>query len=101
MNFYNKVYEIVKKIPKGRVASYGMIAVALGNAKMSRQVGWALHKNPFPDIVPYYRVVTKDGKVADSFAFGGKDRQKELLEFDGVEFGNNNCVKKVFFITGF
>lgn len=98
MNFYDNVYQVVTSIPKGKVASYGMIAVIIGKPNMSRQVGWALHVNPKPGIIPCHRVVTKQGKVADSFAFGGGNRQKELLINEGVEFDINNCVKKEFFI---
>lgn len=85
MNFYNKVYEIVKKIPKGKVASYGQIASIAGNPRASRAVGYALHRNPSQQTIPCHRVVNKEGKLAPSFAFGGIDAQKALLESEGVE----------------
>ena len=98
MNFFRQVYEIVKKVPDGKVISYGMIASALGNAKMARQVGWALHVNPDPENVPCYRVVNKDGKVSKAFAFGGESRQRQLLEEEGVLFDDNGCVMPCFFV---
>jgi methylated-DNA-protein-cysteine methyltransferase-like protein len=98
MNFFKSVYEIVKLVPKGRVISYGAIANILGNPRVSRQVGWALHKNPQPYIIPCHRVVNKNGQVAENFAFGGGEAQKELLLSENIEFDDNNCVKKEFFI---
>lgn len=79
------IYEAVKKIPKGKVATYGLIAEMAGNPKMSRAVGNALHKNPAPGIIPCHRVVNSQGKLSGSFAFGGKDAQAKLLEAEGVE----------------
>jgi methylated-DNA-protein-cysteine methyltransferase-like protein len=98
MNFFSSVYEKVKKIPKGKVASYGQVAASLGKPKMSRQVGWALHVNPHFGEVPCHRIVTKDGRVAKSFAFGGNDVQKNMLENEGVKFDDNARVKKEFFV---
>ena len=84
LNFYERVYEAVQRIPKGRVASYGQIALLCGNPKASRAVGYALHHNPMPGIVPCHRVVNCEGRLAPAFAFGGPDRQRELLEAEGV-----------------
>lgn len=83
--FFNQVYAIVKVIPKGKVATYGQIAMILGKPRASRAVGYALHANPYPGIVPCHRVVNREGRLAPSFAFGGQDIQKEMLEMDGVE----------------
>ena len=80
-----KIYEAVKEIPKGRVATYGMVAKMAGNPRMSRAVGNALHKNPDPDNIPCYRVVNSKGELAEAFAFGGENVQKKLLEAEGVE----------------
>lgn len=80
-----KIYEAVKKIPKGRVATYGKVAELAGNPRMSRAVGNALHKNPDPEHIPCYRVVNSKGELAGAFAFGGENAQKKLLEADGVE----------------
>ncbi len=86
MNTFERIYEIVRQIPKGKVASYGRVAALAGNPGWSRVVGYALHVNPDPDSIPCYRVVTKDGKLSEAFAFGGINMQRELLEKDGVEF---------------
>lgn len=85
-NTFSLIYEVVRQIPKGRVASYGQVAALAGNRRWSRVVGYALHVNPDPDGIPCYRVVTKDGRVSEAFAFGGGNRQVELLMADGVEF---------------
>ena len=80
-----RIYEAVKKIPRGKVATYGQVAELAGDKKMARAVGNALHKNPDPDIIPCYRVVNAKGELAGKFAFGGADVQAKLLEADGIE----------------
>ena len=80
-----RIYEAVKKIPKGKVATYGQVAAMAGNPKMSRAVGNALHKNPEPSQIPCFRVVNAKGELSGEFAFGGKGRQQALLEADGIE----------------
>lgn len=80
-----RIYEAVKKIPKGHVATYGQIAEMAGNPRMSRAVGNALHKNPDPLHIPCFRVVNSKGELAGAFAFGGGKAQAELLRADGVE----------------
>lgn len=80
-----RIYEAVKKIPKGRVATYGQIAELAGDRKMARAVGNALHKNSDPEHVPCFRVVNAKGELAGEFAFGGSGAQAKLLEADGVE----------------
>ena len=80
-----RIYEAVKKIPKGRVATYAQVAEMAGNKKMSRAVGNALHKNPDPEHIPCFRVVNSKGELAPAFAFGGEDEQRKRLEEDGVE----------------
>lgn len=80
-----RIYEAVKKIPKGHVATYGQIAELAGDKKMARAVGNALHKNPDPDHIPCFRVVNARGELSGSFAFGGADAQEKLLKADGVE----------------
>ena len=93
-NTFTRIYEVVRQIPKGRVASYGQVAALAGNRRWSRVVGFALHVNPDPDGIPCYRVVTKDGRVSEAFAFGGGNRQVELLMADGVEFVDGHVDKK-------
>ena len=66
-----RIYEAVKKIPKGCVATYGQVAAMAGEPKMARAVGNALHKNPDPDHIPCYRVVNSKGELSGAFAFGG------------------------------
>lgn len=83
-----RIYEAVKKIPKGHVATYGQIAEMAGNPRMSRAVGNALHKNPDPLHIPCFRVVNSKGELAGAFAFGGGKAQAELLREDGVEVVN-------------
>ena len=85
MHFFEKVYEAVKKIPKGKVATYGQIACAVGSPRAARQVGWALHVNPQPGIIPCHRVVNRFGRMAPAFAFGGEEVQAELLRQEGVD----------------
>ena len=80
-----RIYEAVKRIPKGCVATYGQVATMAGNERMSRAVGNALHKNPTPGIVPCHRVVDARGRLAGGFAFGGMEAQASLLAREGVE----------------
>ena len=80
-----RIYEAVKKIPKGKVATYGQIAELAGDKRMARAVGNALHKNPDPDNIPCFRVVNSKGELAGEFAFGGAGEQKKLLMADGIE----------------
>ncbi len=87
--FYDKIYEAVMQIPFGKVATYGQIATMAGNGGAARAVGNALHINPAPDVIPCYRVVNAKGLLAPHFAFGGEDRQKELLEAEGIEVIDN------------
>ncbi len=89
---FEKIYEIVKQIPEGTVASYGQIAMLAGNPRWARVVGYALHSNPDPDSIPCYRVVTKDGRTSKSFAFGGEDVQRKLLEKEGIKFTEDGRV---------
>lgn len=86
MNAYEKIYEVVKQIPRGKVASYGQVAALAGNRRWSRVVGYALHVNPAEGEIPCHRVVTKDGFPSKAFAFGGENRQIALLMEEGVEF---------------
>lgn len=92
MSAFDLIYDAVRRIPRGKVASYGQIAALAGNPRWSRVVGYALHVNPDPSDVPCYRVVTKDGRLSEAFAFGGINVQRELLERDGVEFDGDGRV---------
>ena len=97
MNFNEKVYEIVKKIPKGKVTTYGTIAIKLGNKRWSRQVGWALHSNRSSS-VPCHRVVDRTGRVASNFAFDGAKEQRRRLESEGVGFRDDAHVEPAFIL---
>lgn len=85
MNFFERVYEYLKTVPEGKVVTYGQIAFALGMPRASRAVGYALHVNPQPGVIPCHRVVNRYGKLAPAFAFGGVDAQRALLEAEGVK----------------
>ena len=84
--FNQRVYEVVRRIPKGKVATYGQVAALAGAPRNARFVGYALHSNPEPDVIPCHRVVFRDGSLAPGFAFGGPERQRLLLEEEGVAF---------------
>ena len=86
MTVFEKIYEVVKTIPEGRVATYGQVALLAGNPRWARVVGYALHNNPSPDTIPCHRVVNREGKVADAFVFGGGEAQRSLLEKEGIKF---------------
>lgn len=82
------VYEWVRRIPKGRVATYGTIA-RLARVKTPRIVGWYLHRNPDPMTIPCHRVVNGKGELAMHFAFGGAQGQRKLLEAETVSIRHN------------
>ncbi len=92
MNTFEKIYAVVKKIPEGKVASYGQVATAAGNPRWSQIVGYALHVNPEPGVIPCHRVVKKNGGVAEAFAFGGATVQRDLLLSEGVTFVDDKTV---------
>jgi methylated-DNA-protein-cysteine methyltransferase-like protein len=89
---FDKIYEQVRRIPKGKVATYGQIAILAGNPRWARAVGYALHVNPDPEGIPCYRVVNRFGGLAPAFAFGGINMQADLLRADGVEVREDNTV---------
>lgn len=85
-NIFTRIYDIVRRIPRGSVTTYGQIALLLGNPRMARVVGYALHVNPEPGIIPCHRVVNRFGGLSPAFAFGGENQQRILLEGEGVTF---------------
>lgn len=91
-SLYENVYEIVRHIPKGKVATYGMIASIIDSVRLSRAVGYALHSNPNNSLTPCHRVVFRDGSLASGFVFGGERIQREMLENEGVTFDENGKV---------
>ena len=80
-----RIYEAVKKIPNGHVATYSNVPEMAGNPRLARAMGNALHKNPDPEHIPCFRVVNAKGELAGEFAFGGAGEQAKLLEADGIE----------------
>ena len=100
MTFDQSVYEYLKTVPKGKVTTYGMIAHAIGHPRAARQVGNALHRNPTPVIIPCHRVVNREGRLAPAFAFGGIEKQAELLRAEGVEVVNGYVDMKQYFWRG-
>ena len=89
---FERIYDVVRQIPSGKVATYGQIAALAGNVHWARVVGYALHVNPDPRNIPCFRVVNREGKVSSAFAFGGGNRQIELLRDDGVEVSDDGIV---------
>ena len=84
----DKILAYLRKIPQGRVVTYGQIAAALGDPKLARAVGNALHRNPDGEKYPCYKGVSARGKLSESFAFGGLEGQKRHLEADGIAVVN-------------
>ncbi len=102
MGFFGDVYSVVERIPRGKVLSYGDVALLAGKPRAARQVGWALHCNPRPGEVPCHRVVFADGSVSAGFAFGGAGVQRALLESEGVVFcGDGRIDMKIYRWEGF
>lgn len=87
--FFERVYDTVQQIPCGMVATYGQIARLVGEPRKARYVGFALHSNPHPGIIPCHRVVFADGSTCTGFAFGGPEAQRALLLDEGVIFRDN------------
>ncbi len=96
-DYREKVYEIVRKIPKGKVTTYGAIGKKLHMSP--RIVGTALHLNPYEGEVPCHRVVNRDGRIAPGFAFGGLNAQRKLLEDEGVKFKDDTYVDLSIYLT--
>lgn len=92
MSTFEKIYEVVKTIPKGSVMTYGQVATLAGNPRWARVVGYALHSNPNPKEIPCHRVVMRDGSVAPGFVFGGPDAQRQILESEGITFTDDGKV---------
>ena len=93
------IFELLKQIPEGKVASYKAIAEAAG--AHSRQVGRILHTNTNPEMYPCHRVVHSDGTTAGGYVFGGPGIQQQRLEDEGVEFKGKRVANSSFFFTNF
>jgi methylated-DNA-protein-cysteine methyltransferase related protein len=90
MNVFNKVYRTVKKVPKGKITTYGAIAQHVGSNP--RMVGYALHANQDQKLIPCHRVINSKGMISSGFAFGGPDKQKKMLSKEGIRFNKNGVV---------
>lgn len=90
-NFFEKVYEVTKQIPYGRVTSYGAIAKYLGAARSARMVGWAMN-NSLANDVPAHRVVNRVGVLTGKHHFDGTNLMQQLLENEGIKVFNNQIV---------
>ena len=84
--FCKRVYEIVAQIPEGKVITYGQIATLLGEPRMAREVGRAMAITPAELQIPCHRVVNKAGAMAPGYVFGGAEKQRAMLEREGVTF---------------
>ncbi|MBE5802080.1 MAG: MGMT family protein [Clostridiales bacterium] len=99
MNTFTLIYEQVRRIPAGKVSTYGQIARMIGNPRLSRVVGYAL--KAAPEGLPCHRVVTKDGDLSDAFTPMGKETHRMLLELEGVGFTEDGRVDmEAFFWRG-
>lgn len=98
MNNFRAIYEIVSKIPAGKVMTYKQVAQKAG-VKNPRYVGFAIHRNADTVNVPCHRVIKSDGKLASGYAHGGMMKQKEKLEKEGIVFKNGRADLKKFLLN--
>lgn len=91
-NFFERVYEVVRQIPYGKVTSYGAIARALGSAQSSRMVGWAMNASHTLEDVPAHRVVNRNGLLTGKMHFDGSNLMQQLLENEGIVVRDNQIV---------
>jgi len=89
VNFFERVYEVVRLIPYGRVSSYGAIARYLGAPQSARMVGWAMNASHGRDDVPAHRVVNRNGLLTGKHHFAGTNLMQQLLESEGIEIIEN------------
>ena len=91
-NFFERVYQIVRQIPYGRVTSYGAIAKSLGAARSARMVGWAMNASHNLEDVPAHRVVNRKGMLSGKHHFNGTNLMQQLLENEGIVVVDNQIV---------
>jgi methylated-DNA-protein-cysteine methyltransferase related protein len=91
-NFFEKVYLVAKKIPYGRVTSYGAIARYLGAERSARMVGWAMNASHGQEDIPAHRVVNRNGLLTGKTHFEGTNLMQQLLENEGIEVKNNKII---------
>ena len=92
LNFFERVYEVVRKVPHGRVCSYGLIARYLGSPQSARMVGWAMNASHIKEDVPAHRIVNRLGMLTGKQHFEGTNLMQQLLESEGVEIKENQVV---------
>ena len=92
LNFFEKVYDVVREIPFGRVCSYGLIARYLGSPQSSRMVGWAMNASHIKEDVPAHRVVNRIGLLTGKQHFEGSNLMQQLLESEGIQIKENQVV---------
>lgn len=92
-SFFEKVYEVTRQIPRGRVTSFGAIAKALGAAKSARMVGWAMNNASKMGDVPAHRVVNRNGLLSGKHHFSGTFAMQQLLESEGVKVEDDRVVE--------
>ena len=90
--FFDKVYEVVKRIPHGKVTTYGAIAKYLGSTKSARTVGWAMNNSHHFNNIPAHRVVNRIGLLTGKHHFSGSNLMKQLLENEGLEIKNDKII---------
>jgi methylated-DNA-protein-cysteine methyltransferase-like protein len=88
-NFFEKVYALVRKIPEGRVTSYGAIARAIGSPQSARMVGWAMNASHQLEDIPAHRVVNRNGLLTGKSHFGDNNAMRNQLEAEGIEVKND------------
>ena len=91
-NFFERVYDIVRQIPEGKVTSYGAIAKALGTARSARMVGWAMNASHSLEDVPAHRVVNRKGLLTGKMHFDGTNLMQQLLENEGIKVIDNQII---------
>ena len=91
-DFFIRVYQIVSQIPEGKVATYGQIALMLGEPRSARIVGWAMRAAPRELRLPCHRVVNRLGEMAPDYAFGSQEIQREILISEGITFKENGRI---------
>ena len=89
LDFFERVYFVVRKIPFGKVTSYGAIAKYLGSPQSSRVVGWAMNNSHYKNNIPAHRVVNRNGMLTGKHHFSGTNLMKELLENEGIKVVDN------------
>ena len=91
-SFFERVYEVVRQVPHGRVTSYGAIARAIGSPQSARMVGWAMNASHNMEDVPAHRVVNRQGLLTGKHHFGGSSAMQQQLEAEGVEVRDHKIV---------